>query len=437
MRKKYFVCFLFLTITFCLFSCGTIKGLLSDFFPSPPEKFEYVPYSGITGPGIQIVGILDETTTKISFPDKIEGLPVVAIDGQMGMAMLKQVSLPRYLEYIGPGTFALSSWIEKVDFSRIANMDENYLILCFENSQAEVKTAIVNKVLQKRIDNFVSVNADLLWNVNIKYVGRKAYDPSKKKVKMSGMVKINGGVVDYTGFEETIKDFYICDHEVTQEEFMAVMGDYEPRFLGKDLPADSVTWYQALEFCNTLSAMNGYDMCYDIDFPYVNIIEDANGFRLPTEIEWRYAASGGDKTRGYIYSGSSSLENVGWYNENAMYKNADVVPVNNENVYIYDFNALKGFLDDPSMSYVLLATHKVKSKKANELGLYDMSGNVWEWCYDDFYVRSYAYGQSMDKVIMGGCYEDYADGCAVYSKSNLSPSVADGGTGFRVARNAT
>jgi sulfatase modifying factor 1 len=222
-------------------------------------------------------------------------------------------------------------------------------------------------------------------------------------------------------------DFYIGKYEVVQAEWKEVMGSNPSKWKGDNLPVEQVNWYDTVEFCNRLSDREGLTRCYSgsgesdregLISCYGGSGENircnfkANGYRLPKEAEWEYAALGGNRSRGYTYSGSNSAFDVGWYDDNVGGK-----------------------------------THPVGEKNANELGLYDMSGNVWEWCWDWYDENYYSSSAQTDpcwpsrgefRVFRGGSW-DNIDGARAVRVSyryrhGCGPGFRRGNSGFRLCR---
>lgn len=188
-----------------------------------------------------------------------------------------------------------------------------------------------------------------------------------------------------------LSGYYIAKYEVTQELWMAVMGGKNPsKVIGDSLPVTRVSWYDAQTFIGKLNELTG------------------KKYRLPTEAEWEFAARGGQLSHNYNYSGSNELEEVAWCK-----KNSGNVP------------------------------HAVGTKKPNELGLYDMSGNVCEWCFDGYDTYEWnstkilenptGYNLSQSKVYRGGCWTSYWDVCRVSTRTPQTPNAKFNFVGFRLA----
>ena len=223
-------------------------------------------------------------------------------------------------------------------------------------------------------------------------------------VRVEGGTFMMGATAEQTGaysdekpaHRVTLSDYYIGETEVTQALWEAVMGEtptsdddqWGPEIgLGDNYPAYYISDNDVLSFISKLNSLTG------------------RTFRMPTEAEWEYAARGGNKSKGYLYSGGNTLDNVGWYYENSSSK-----------------------------------THPVAQKSANELGLYDMSGNVWEWCSDWYGTYSSSSqtnptGPSTGscRVLRGGSWGPIARYCRVASRGYNSPSIRYYNFGVRLA----
>ena len=210
------------------------------------------------------------------------------------------------------------------------------------------------------------------------------------------------------------KPFYISKYEITQQQYKAVMGNNPSEFKGDDLPVEQVSWYDALNFCNTLSKSEGLTQCYTINGTKVTCDFEANGYRLPTEAEWEYAAKAGTKTDFYsgklTYSGNSpidpNLDKIAWYSANSSN-----------------------------------ATHPVGQKAPNAFGLYDMSGNVWEWCWDRY--AEYPSKETKDyqgpeigtyRVYRGGGWRNLAWYCRSTNRDRNYLDDKNNSLGFRVVK---
>ena len=192
--------------------------------------------------------------------------------------------------------------------------------------------------------------------------------------------------IEKPAHQVTLSNYSIGQTEVTQELWLAVMGSNPSNFKGNNMPVEQVSWNDCQTFITKLNQMTG------------------KSFRLPTEAEWEYAARGGNRSRGYKYAGSNAIDDVAWYDNTT-------------------------------------TTHAVATKAPNELGLYDMGGNVWEWCRDwyDSYsstAQTNPTGSASGsfRVSRGGSWNSgLAVYCRVSNRGYLTPSNANNRLGLRLA----
>jgi formylglycine-generating enzyme len=243
----------------------------------------------------------------------------------------------------------------------------------------------------------------------------------------------------------TLSDFYMGKYDVTQKEWTEVMGSNPSKFKGDNLPVEMVTWYDSIEYCNKRSVKEGLQPYYSIDNATkdpgnkpdpefgdldttkwtVRMHRGANGYRLPTEAEWEYAAGGGQLSKSYKYSGSDDVEEVAWYWRNS------------------GDQYLSGIWLWSILEQNHNRTQPIGGKKPNELGLYDMSGNVREWVWD-WYGEDLKTNQTdpqgsnsgFRRVWKGGGWMGAEFCCEPSFRGNLAANGAGPDQGFRVCRNA-
>ncbi|MDE5742823.1 MAG: SUMF1/EgtB/PvdO family nonheme iron enzyme [Bacteroidales bacterium] len=270
------------------------------------------------------------------------------------------------------------------------------------DGENEAKVVVTSPIGDKQF----SVRAEMHFVVGPDYV-ETAFGMELPMVAVQGGGFMMGATSeqgrDYDSDERPVHQvmldgFYIGRFEVTQAQWNAVMGTNPSYFKGDDnRPVEKVSWHDAIEFCDKLSAMTG------------------KKYRLPTEAEWEYAARGGQQSDGTKYAGSNTISDVAWYHDNS-----------------YNLGA----------SHPDYGTHPVGSKMPNGLGLYDMSGNVWEWCSDwydeDYYDVSPVVnplnlaGGEANRVLRGGSWRNHARDARVSIRFSVALGNQENGIGFRI-----
>jgi len=207
----------------------------------------------------------------------------------------------------------------------------------------------------------------------------------------------DNGEVDEPAHKVSVSPFYMDKLEVTQEEYQRVMGDNPSKVKAKKNPVEQVRWSDAVRYCNARSRLDGLEPAYDLKTWACRF--EADGYRLPSEAEWEYAARAGTDTPYFFGDSEAKLKQHAWFKDNTGGK-----------------------------------PRPVRQRRPNAWGLYDMLGNVWEWCNDFYKVDYYLESPAKDprgpesgekKVLRGGCWNSTPDACRVAYRYNENPGYTD------------
>ena len=291
-----------------------------------------------------------------------------------------------------------------VEYLYMVDIQEEFFEKSDENKNGQSDWSLLHEWLTRKVDiaNLKQENRETNWFFLQKLEkAERRKDAMVQSINMpSNMVLVEGGTFSMGSNENsdekpihsvTVNSFYMGKYPITQKQWVEIMGSNPSKWKGDNLPVERVSWDDIQVFLSKLNQKTRMN------------------YRLPTEAEWEYEAKGGNKSRGYKYSGSDNIDDVAWYVDNSG---------NN--------------------------THEVGTKQPDELGIYDMSGNVWEWC-SDWYAENYYESSSSNNpkgpssgeysVLRGGSWGNNVSNCrSALRRDRVIPMNRGGNVGFRLVQ---
>jgi formylglycine-generating enzyme required for sulfatase activity len=363
---------------------------------------------------------------KIVNSDNTTEIKLQKLDSLLGTVSRDTSAFRKVAAY--KDTLDVRYWKETVAKSRTKSSARKYLELFPQGNFAPEAKSIVRPTSKKDLVPETPPDSSAVAPADSNILSEPKPPTGTTDSKYPGMILLPGGTIEMgdswgRGLANEkpvhgvkVAPFYLGTFEVTFEEydkFCRESGRLQPTDNGwgrGDMPVINIGWYDALAYCNWLSKQQRLKPVYTIDGFNVSADWSANGYRLPLESEWEYAARGARKGQAWQFSGSGSADEVAWYRNNAG--------------------------DKP---------HAIGLKRANDLGLYDMSGNVAEWCWNwmapypnnNEKAAELAEGSAeFLKVYRGGSFQSQTFRVRVSSREAASPSSRLDQVGFRVARSA-
>jgi formylglycine-generating enzyme required for sulfatase activity len=394
----------------CMVSIAMAVGIDAAYNYSPDPANLSGDIGANIAPGTDKQIVWNAGAEGISFDGSQYRLKVIADDGT-----IRQVATP----VIAPPGGTFSSSVTVTITCATANAEIRYTLDGSDPSEtSELYTVPIE------IDGWITLKAKGY---------RQDWQPSARAEAIfegftpANFVYVPGGTFNNGTSDVTVSSFYMDKYELTQAGYQSVMGSNPASGYGEgaNYPVYYVSWFNAIEYSNRRSMQEGLSPCYNYstygtnpdtwptgwnsdynNHTNVSCNWTVNGYRLPTEAEWQYAARGGNQTHNYTYSGSNDINAVAWYDSNSGN-----------------------------------TTHTVGTKTANELGLFDMSGNVWEWSWDIY--GSYSSGSQTNphgatsgsgRVRRGGSWSNVAGYCTVSYRHNADATYSFSYIGLRLVR---